>query len=80
MGRATKKVHTTSLDVLHTPGYHFVLTSEFAANKTGLFGREAIFCGLYPILVEKQDSVDEKTFFFTDFGGTRANPLFVHER
>ena len=48
-----------------------MLISEFAAEKTGLFGLEDLLFGLHQLLVEKQDSVDVKTFFLCSpiFGG-----------
>ena len=73
IGRATKK----SSHVFRRPVYSgipfctSVLISEFAAEKIGLFGLEDFLFGLHRLLVEKQDSVDVKTFFLSlpIFGG-----------
>ena len=73
IGRATKK----SSHVFRRPVYSgipfctSVLISEFAAEKTGLFELEDFLFGLHRLLVEKQDSVDVKTFFLSlpIFGG-----------
>ena len=45
-----------------------VLIFEFLAEKIGFCGRDNLFFGLHRILVEKQDSVDVKAFFFFFFG------------
>ena len=47
----------------------FILEILAKKNTVGFCGREDLFFGLHRFLVEKQDSVDVKTFFsvFFDF-------------
>ena len=67
--RATKKKVRTSPDALYTQGYPFVracvLIFEFVMEKTELFAHEDLFFGFHQFLVEKQDSVGVKIFFWS---------------